>query len=60
MILQNNCVKPQNYFVKFKDNFLSNVKEYKYLGCNVIENKYANRKLKRGGNSVPQAPGHQS
>ena len=33
MILQNNCVKPQNYFVKFKDNFLSNVKEYKYLGC---------------------------
>jgi len=33
MILQNNCVKPLNYFVKFKDDFLENVKEYKYLGC---------------------------
>ena len=34
MILQNNCGKPQNsQFVKFKDNFLENAKEYKYLGC---------------------------
>ena len=31
MILQNNCGKPKNSFVKFKDNFLKNDKEYKYL-----------------------------
>jgi hypothetical protein len=33
MILQNNCGKPQNSFVKFKDNFLENAKGYKYVGC---------------------------
>jgi hypothetical protein len=38
MILQNNCGKPKNSFVKFKDNFLENVKEYKYLGCMINSN----------------------
>ena len=38
MILQNNCGKPTNSFVKFKDNFLENVKEYKYLGCMINSN----------------------
>jgi hypothetical protein len=38
MILQNNCGKPQNSFVRFKDNFLENVKEYKYLGCMINSN----------------------
>ena len=38
MILQNNCVKPQNSFVKFKDNFFENAKEYKYLGCMINSN----------------------
>ena len=31
MILQSNCGKPHNYFVKFIDNFLENAKEYEYL-----------------------------
>jgi hypothetical protein len=30
--------KPQNSYVKFKDNFLENVKEYKYLGCMINNN----------------------
>ena len=39
MILQNNCGKPPNsQFVKFKDNFLENAKEYKYLGCMINSN----------------------
>ena len=37
-MLRNNCGKPQNSFVKFKDNFLENVKEYKYLGCMINSN----------------------
>jgi hypothetical protein len=37
-MLRNNCGKPQNSFVKFKDNFLENVKEYKYLGCIINSN----------------------
>jgi hypothetical protein len=41
MILQNNCVKPQNSFVKFKDNFLENVKEYKLV---LILNQQKNAK----------------
>ena len=38
MILENNCGKPQNYFVKFKNNFLENAKEYKYLDCMINSN----------------------
>ena len=38
MILQNNCGKPKNSFVKFKDNFLENDKEYKYLRCMINSN----------------------
>ena len=38
MIRQNNCGKPQNSFVKFKDNFLENVKEYNFLGCVINSN----------------------
>ena len=39
MILQNNCGNPPNsQFVKFKDNFLENAKEYKYLGCMIDNN----------------------
>jgi hypothetical protein len=33
MILQNNCDKLQHSFVKFKDDFLENAKEYEYLSC---------------------------
>jgi hypothetical protein len=39
MILQNNRVKPHNSFVKFKDNFLENAKEYKYVGCMICQKK---------------------
>jgi hypothetical protein len=46
MILQNNCGKPKNSFVKFKDNFLENVKEYIYLGCIINSNgSLVNRSL---------------
>jgi hypothetical protein len=38
MILQNDCGKPPNYFVKFKDNFLENAKEYEYLSYMVNSN----------------------
>ena len=41
MILQNNCGKPKNSFVKFKDNFLENVKEYKLV---LILNQQKNAK----------------
>ena len=37
-MLRNNCGKPQNSFVKFKDHFLENVKEYKYLRCMINSN----------------------
>jgi hypothetical protein len=38
MILQIDCGKPQNYFVKFKDNFLENAKEYEYLSYMINSN----------------------
>ena len=38
MILQNNCDKLQHSFVKFKDDFLENAKEYEYLGCTIKSN----------------------
>jgi hypothetical protein len=40
-MLRNNCGKPQNSFVKFKDNFLENVKEYKLV---LILNQQKNAK----------------
>ena len=43
MILQSNCGKPHNYFVKFKDNVLENAKEYEYLSSMININKGNNK-----------------